>query len=388
MLAAHLLFVTLTFLPIGHALSLDADEHAALHSGKSLNEVLAAPVSVAATNIRLNEQLVRLQRDWRIAIVRDRRTDPNRLISVKTNSLSRVQVLDEVSREVPSTSLTRAADLLFFGPDESAHRLPILMAWHRKELKTLSSRMPAASVRKLFATRPLEWKRLANPRELLMEQARLADVTILNPDAVPWDVWDAHSLLSLSFAESAALILHQFDLALTIEADSISCRIVSCDDLPAFEHRHQFNRPLRAKLEEQLSDEMPTLKPAWSQSSLTVTTSLKDHANIGAIVFDATLNAMASDSPMPSGSLLTRQFTLGKTQATVSDLIKAFREQGIDISVDDEASDAAQQTLQRVVRREAMTARQSGSEFFHSLFDDYFSEIELLDDKIVLKRPR
>lgn len=362
-----------------------ADEPVAFQTGKALDKSLSVPVSMSSTNALLQEQLTQLQQEWRIAIIRDRRTDPQRRVTVKTGLMPRVQVLNQISREVPASSLTRAGDVLFLGPQETAHRLPVLMSFHRDRLNTLRRSIPPAAMRTLTAPRRVMWSRPAEPRQILLDAARSAGAGIDNIDAVPWDVWDTTVLPPMTFADVSALVLHQFDLTLEVGADVSTLRIVPVADVPAFESRHAVPRSHRAAIEERLAAEFPRLAYNVSGSQLTATATMEEHAEIERLLFQFALETAGAEA-IPS-SLKSRLFALGKTQATVGDLIQAFRDQGIAIDVPDEDSPEVQAALRGVIRMDAMTEKTSGREFFPHVFGDHFSQVDVQDNRVVLGNP-
>ncbi|MBC7966420.1 MAG: hypothetical protein H7Z17_10920, partial [Fuerstia sp.] len=105
-----------------------ADEHTSFNTGKDLQTALGKNISWSSVGTELGNQLRDLQVQTNVVILRDRRIDPHRPISVKTDFVPRVQVLKQISATIPDGAFCVTADFACVGPTEAIHRLPILLS--------------------------------------------------------------------------------------------------------------------------------------------------------------------------------------------------------------------------------------------------------------------
>ncbi len=176
--------------------------------GASLKEQLAAPLRVSWSNIPLARALKSLGMTQRLAIVLDRRIDPDQLIAIVLVDEPLRGALDKIARHVRA-GYCQLGPIAYIGPPAMAQRLRTLAALRLEEIRPL----PPAASRKFLLMRTSHWNDLAEPRRIIEELAQEAGVTIDGAEKIPHDLWPAADLPPLAWIDRLTLLAAQFELA-------------------------------------------------------------------------------------------------------------------------------------------------------------------------------
>ena len=366
--------------------SVSADE-TDFKTGKAFEAALSVKIRWSSIGSPLGDQIRDLQQQSGIAIVRDRRIDPDRLVDVVTEFVPRILLLKKISEAIPDADLCLTEQLAFIGPQDAVHRLPILIENANAQANLLRKKLGAVEFRRLSEKRASSLNVLSEPRQILIEYARTAGFTIVNPDAIPHDVWAAGALPRMAFAETATILLNQFDLQIKFSTDSRELRIVPVNPLQMMEYRYTVGSRLKESVTAAWQQEVPTANIKWSNTSATVKATLQQHIQMTALLSrlaHSQSNSMGSESPI--GSIRTLNVQLKAERATIGQLIEYFRMNRIAIEVADFESAATQAILAEIVQLSDITEKKPGSEFFPLIFGKHFKKVEVLDDRVILSR--
>lgn len=365
-----------------------ADEPASFNTGKDLQTALAANISWFSIGSELGNQLRDLQAQANVVILRDRRIDPHRLISVETKFVPRVQVLKQISATIPDGAFCITEDFACIGSADAIHRLPVLLSHNSGQVTRLRKEIDAASFRRLTAKIDASWEQLSEPRQILLDHAETAGFVIKNPDAIPHDVWAEARLPRMSFAELATVVLNQFDLTFQLAGDRAELTILPIDPEEIMEHRYEVGSKVKAALVTVWQQIAPEIEIKWTGANATVTSTLRQHALLTATL-QAALNSVPgsdSTSQIPDSSIRTRNFQIKAERATIGQLIDFFRKERIMIEVVDEDSPEVIAILRESVQLDTLTERQPGSKLFPVIFGKHFKNVDVRDDRVVLSR--
>lgn len=352
--------------------------------GKDLRAALAANVKWSSIGAELDNQLADLQLQSEVAILRDRRIDPHRVIQVETDFVPRVQVLKQISDKIPDSAICVCDSFIVLGPAMAVDRLPILLSRNAEQVNSLRQKIDSAAIRRLTIKVDVSWDELAEPRQILVDQATAADVVLLNPDAIPHDVWAACRMPKMSFIELATFVLNQFDLTIKVSDTAAEFTVVTIDPEESFEHKYLVGK-FKAAASKIWQNQLPDVDVKWSGSNATITTTLQIHARLNAIL----QNAMFVDEfdPMPANaetSLRTTAYQLKAERATLGQLIEHFRREKMTIEVANESSNEVQDVLKESISLSAFSEKLPGTEFFPLIFGKHFRRVDVKDDRVVL----
>ncbi len=205
--------------PTGRHGRFGADEVAWL-TGKSLAQRLDDPVTVSWINTPVARALHSLSTAQQVAILIDRRIDPDAPINLAVSGEPLGDVLRKIA-SLLSAGYTQFGPVAYFGPPEVAKNLRTVAQIRLEE----AGRLPKQQRDELLKLQSLTWPDLAEPRELLQQLAQGANVQMSGIDALPHDLWRAADLPMLSWIDRVTLLLAQFDLTFQIAGDGGDLRV-------------------------------------------------------------------------------------------------------------------------------------------------------------------
>jgi hypothetical protein len=196
-----------------------AAEEADWFIGQRFDHQLETPIqSLQWGSNPLRKALESLARSQRVAIFLDRRVDPGQPIDFSVRNETLREVIQRLARSL-QLGVSRVGPVVYLGPPETASVLGDIVELRRNEIR----RWPTATSKRLLTVRPVAWPELAEPRELILQLARQAQLEIDGLEHVPHDLWPAADLPPLDFAEHLSLLLAGFGL--TFEVNQAAPRI-------------------------------------------------------------------------------------------------------------------------------------------------------------------
>ena len=365
-----------------------ADDRTTFSTGKDLETALSVRSTWSSIGAPLASQLLDFQTQSNVAILRDRRTDPHRLVDLETEFIPRIQVLKRISESVPGTSLCRTDKFVCIGPKEAVHRLPILLERNRTQINALRNTLKPAEMRKLSSESVIAWPKLSEPRQLLLDHAKSVGATIANPERIPHDVWNEGRLPRMSLAEFCTLVLNQFDLSFRVAADGPTLTIIAIEPAEILTHRYPVPRDRQSLVEAAWRDKLPELTVKWIGPNGTITAPMAKHAELSAMLEDLqSANDEVGDSRANAdASLLTRTFQINFKGATVGQLIEYLRSNNVPIEVTNADTVETKAIMTQLVDLEGMTEKQPAPKFFPFVFGKYFKRVDVKADRVVLSR--
>ncbi len=187
-------------------------------TGADLKKHLEVVTSVQWQDAELRSRLQNLAAVQRVAIFLDRRIDPQQKIDLSITGVKLDALLEQLAQQVNAATCP-IDSVLYVGPPRTAAALWAVMRQRRKEV----SRQAA-----LARARPERWSwdELAEPRQLLVDLLRRHQLSAVNPDAIPHDLWPAADLPPLGLADRLTLLLAGFDLTFELSGDGQQVRLV------------------------------------------------------------------------------------------------------------------------------------------------------------------
>ena len=178
------------------------DQKVQWRSGRAFDEFAKSPISVSWQHAQLRNHLMQFARSQQIAIVLDRRVDPNQLLDLTVNNASIEQFMLRIA-EKSGTKFCRFGDCYYFGPANSTERLlgiNAILSSGRQQKRSLYSRSEA-----------LSWPSLATPQEVLKRLARENDFEIKDIDRIEHDLMAELNVPPMRLDMRLALLLSPFD---------------------------------------------------------------------------------------------------------------------------------------------------------------------------------
>jgi hypothetical protein len=202
-------------------------------SGESFQDALTKKVGIAWSNIPLRRALESLSNSQRVAVILDRRVDPDQKVELAFDDVPLHEALQRIASRL-GIGVTAVGPVAYFGPKSAAERLRTVAALRNEDVRRLS---PA--VRTVWTqAKQWKWEKLAAPRDLVTKLADENGLKITGLEQIPADLWGAADLPPLSLADRLTLVVAQFDLTFAIGADGVNVRLVPIQGKPVIERSY------------------------------------------------------------------------------------------------------------------------------------------------------
>ncbi len=197
------------------------DERGELRTGLRFRQTLAQPIdAVSWKGKSLRGSLHRVTETQHIAILLDRRIDPDQTIEFSARGVPLERMLQQLA-EKNSAAASRVDSVVYFGPPKTAELLATVVELRREQIAKLSPQRRAA----LLRAAPWQWKRLTDPRDLLAQLESEYDVRIVGKENMPHDLWPAKKLPPLDFAAKLSLVLAGFHVTFDLSPEGDAARL-------------------------------------------------------------------------------------------------------------------------------------------------------------------
>jgi hypothetical protein len=207
-----------------------AQEPVKWKTGAELRQQLDQRVSIAWQQRGLRDGLSRVSQSFGVSIFLDRRIDPGQLLTLTVREVPLETLIKQAAHEAQSETSAIGA-VTYVGPPTTASRLATLAAARRQDAAKL---VGDAKVR-LLRTEAWQWEELSEPRSLVTDLARRANILVVNADAIPHDLWPAASLPALPWTDRLTLLLAGFDLTFQLDNRGASVRLIPIPQSAAIE---------------------------------------------------------------------------------------------------------------------------------------------------------
>lgn len=271
-------------------------------TGQRLEAQLAQPTGVLWSDMPLRQGLYNLGRNQGLAVLLDRRVDPEQEATLAKRELSLRETLKSIA-ENRKLGIAFVGPVAYFGPLETAARIRTVAAVRMQEAP--------AKARGTFAKqRAWRWDDLATPRELLEQLAAEAHIEIRGLDRVPHDLWAAADLPALTLVERLTLVLAQFDATFQYEDDGRAISLAEMPEKVVLERTYP-GAPRPAELAAKWKELLPDCKIDVVGKSVRVVGSVEDHERIAVSRKGNTTRTKVAGAPEKRYELNVREQPLG-----------------------------------------------------------------------------
>ena len=324
-------------------------------TGRDLETHLRSDVMVFWSGTSLEMALKTYTQTHRVAVIRDRRVDPNQLIDLNRQSIQLDTVLNELAAQ-GNSKVRRLESVFYMGPAPTVERLRTIAALKQEEAEQL----PENTRDKLRTRRAFSWNDFATPQEILTDLADQGRFEIVLPERIPHDLWIAGDLPSLTLSNRITLIAAQFHLMYVVAPDGQRIAFVPIpDDIGIVK-----DFPLRGNGREQMAEMRriaPDIEAQISGGRLYVKGRVEDFERIanpdlateenpGAAINPGVAASVGSPSPANGGgatpSLSHLEFTLNVENQPLEGVLNSLA-QNIGLSIETDWTACERAGIQR-----------------------------------------
>lgn len=230
-------------------------------TGARLETALSQPVVANWQNAELRSVLKALGDQRHVAIVLDRRVDPQHSVTLDANNESLKAVLSKLAEGVGGlVSLT--GQTVYIGPLDVAAKFRTLLALRQAEIQEIVPDLPASRRSVFTGQRVLKWNDLDSPAEIVRKLIRERDpkLTLRGDAVIPYDLWAAGETAPVTMAEALQLVLVQFDLTFQLDSSGTTLEIISIPEKVAIERRFVLPKSKAAEISKAVQIETPQLE--------------------------------------------------------------------------------------------------------------------------------
>lgn len=294
------------------------------------------------SGIPLRQALTHLGQSRQVAILLDRRVDPDQKIELTSADASLDTTFKLIASKL-SIGEAQVGSMIYFGPEPTARRVRTLAALRLEE----ASRLPSAAKSRFVRLRPWRWDDLSTPRDLLAGLASECHVAIQGIDRIPHDLWAGADLPPQNFTDRLTLVAAQFDLTFSIDPTGDSVSLVEMPETVEISHSYPLYVPIVGGdegLVVSMSKALPEAHIRLSGGRLLVRGRAEDQDFV-----EAKLSGrLAKKTTVTKGD---KRYTLSVVSMAVGDLIKTLgKKLDLDVQVNDAAIQAAGLSLKTEVK--------------------------------------
>lgn len=339
---------------------------------KSLPPLIGAPYRTALRNpftanwqsVELREVLRTIAAEQRVAILLDRRVDPNAVWPCEFANESLADRLPKLAEQFTG-GVSFPENIVYIGPRAAAGKLRTLIVHRSGELANFE---PPASISKVrqhlwLKPRTVSWRDADSPREILERWQNEWDFRITNPEAIEHDLWAAATLPQVTGVAALSLVLIQFDLTWTWREGASEIELIPIPATVAIERQHKPRGKTAARQVEEWREKYPDAEFRLAGSEILVTATEEVHAELSAPRVPQK-KPPADSAVVP---LSRRKFTLEIKDVSARDLMAELEKSGLVFEYDAQELSDAGVDLDRLIQFNVRNL--SAADFFRTVFD-------------------
>jgi hypothetical protein len=330
----------------------------ALLTGEAFQKELEGNIDIFWKDKRgLRDALAKLSETKRMAIILDRRVDPDQPIELTVSDVSLEQALRQIASRM-KMGVTFFDSMVYFGPESVTYRMGTVAAIADDRAASAKKTLPAVNT-----------DALATPRELLEAWAVASKVKLHHPELVPHDLWPALRFPAQSAASRATLLLAGFDLAIEFSPDGTHARVIPMPEQPTLTRSYAGggNPSDRAA---QITKQFPRTEVKAESGKIVVTGSAEDHDYIARLLSGKKIRRTEV-------GVAQKVYTLEVTNQPLGGVAKALADKvNVPVEFDDAVRDKLEQRISFSVKDATL------EELFKAMLAKTGLDFEFIEGKV------
>lgn len=300
-------------------------------TGKPFEDALSQAVSISWQERRLRSGLQQLSEAREVAILLDRRIDPEQSMTLGLSKLSLRDVVRTIAAECDA-GVSIVGSTIYIGPPESAAKLRTIVELRSGQLAGANSVADTKRSFQLLRRSTLSWQDLDRPADIVAAVCREAELKVFvsddaaslpgrRPSPIPHDLWASASIPNATVTEKLTLLLVQFDLSFEWQTGAKSIQLIPMPKQPTLARTWaNLSRTKRTRITE-LLPRLRRFNAELSGTRLTATATVEQLEEIDRLVYPERY----PKSTIPRTSQGDLRFTF-EIRAQLGSLLKALPE--------------------------------------------------------------
>jgi hypothetical protein len=355
-----------------------------LATGTIFRDELQRDISAVWGDIELRSVLMRLQQDRGVAVLLDRRIDPNARYEVRFTG---EQLRDAFVRlgQLASADASFPENVVYVGPADSARWLLTAIEQGETALASPELKIPERRQFDLASRKVIHWQNLSEPRDVLQQIAGQYQLSVEGLDAVPYDLWATATLPLVSAAEALTLVTIQLDLRWDWLPGGRSIQLRTWETPPLIERRYQPRGKTAAEAVKQWADELSDAQVRVERGEIVVVGRTEDHrlAQILRTTGSIPRREVTATNTVP---LRRRLFTLKVERVPARAILQELEKSGATFVYDASGLKEAGVSLEHPITLDV--SKVDADAFFKTLFDPLKLAFEINDRTVTLSPKR
>ena len=299
-------------------------------TGSEFENALSQPVSLSWQERPLRLGLRQLSESREVAVLLDRRIDPEQSLTLGLSKLSLLDILSTIATEC-GAGISVVGNTVYVGPVKTAARLRTLVELRSNELVGENAVAGTKRSFELLRRSSLIWQDLDRPSDIVAGSCREAGLQIgggtqpgtvpqtNSPETIPHDLWAAATIPHATITEKLILLLAQFDLSFEWQSAATHIQLVPMPDQVTMRRTWpSLTRTKRARVSEILP-QLRGLPHDLRGSRLEVTGTVEQLEEVDRLIYPE--RDTQRTAPRPAGGELNFTFEI---RAQLGSLLKAL----------------------------------------------------------------
>ncbi len=305
------------------------------HTGSLFRRELERPVNIIRTGIGVREILSRLAEIHQVAMLLDRRIDPDRRIDVQLSHTTLLEGLQLLAGQWDAEAVTLGSTV-YIGPSQAVDRSLTLVQRLQGEIRERGNGAAGRQAFELSQGHTFRWDDLARPIDIVQDMADRGDIQLLHTELVPHDLWAGGVMADVSVVEGLTIVLGQYDLAFHLSPDGREAELYHEAGRVTFERPHVPRTMTTVAAAEQIRAVWPLLPLKIEGPRLVIDATALEHARIAEILTPAPRSAEPAER-LSLGPLSQRRFTFQVVRRPFSAVIRTLEANDIVVDYDADA---------------------------------------------------
>ena len=319
----------------------------AYKTGRSFAAALKKKVFVSWDQTEVHDILRSLAVNQQVALLLDRRLNPNQVVNLDANNQSVWNVITMLASHIRAKAVI-VGNVVYLAPAEAASQVLTVLELRTAERRKLALRVTSRERLVMFRKQTFRWDDLSRPAELFQSVLSKRGIQLVEGSLeVPHDLWRGANLPQMSASEVLTLILIQFDLTFQWEQKPTLLTIVPLPKQLTITKTYFPRKQSPEVAAKEWEQRIPGLTASAGSNEVVVEGTVEQHEQLALLMSGRKASRTKPASTSKSPPLSRREFSLKIENVPAIALIEKLNQSGMTINYNERNLKAAGINLQQ-----------------------------------------